>query len=459
MLGSARPIGPTSRGRTPRRAGCCWEQARGHEHDVTDGKSGARDRPMTAINFLLRHVKRHPRLAAGVLSTIAAGASCAVAAQYGLKLLVDQMTTQSGSRHAPMLALALFLGLLGAESALWRLGGWLGSRAVIIMGEEIRLDLFEQVTRRSWAFFNAQASGALGSRIVTAATSGTAVLRTMIWNVLPPLTDLVGCVFVLMTIDWRIAGPAWCWSREPGTWGLHRLGQAGSPLHLAYHQPGGRRFRATCGRHRQYGPGPGLRGGAPRAGAAAQLIAAESQAHARSWLMLERLRVGHDAAFWLRHRGGPVRAVAGMEQGRHLDRQRRSREHADVAGADGLARTGVVAARHGAATRRRHRSAWTVRCMAQVRPRPAPNSTVGGASIEVRWVHNAPDRPHLSAPRDRPDIPPGSASASSGLPAPASPRCSGSSRASSPPTPARSCSMVGRSPRRWATARRTPSRS
>ena len=147
---------------------------------------------MTAINFLLRHVKRHPRLAAGVLSTIAAGASCAVAAQYGLKLLVDQ--NDDPARAAAMLPcwpLPLFLGLLGAESALWRLGGGPGSRAVIIMGEEIRLDLFQQVTRRSWAFFNAQASGALGRPDRDRHHRGHRRSAHDVWNVLPPLTDLV----------------------------------------------------------------------------------------------------------------------------------------------------------------------------------------------------------------------------------------------------------------------------
>ena len=84
-----------------------------------------------------------------------------------------------------------------------------------------------------------------------------------------------------------------------GTWGLHRRGQAGSPLHLAYHQQAAGvsgdliDVIANIGLVKAYGAErreqERLR----------QQIAVESRAHSRSWLLLERLRAGHDAAFWL----------------------------------------------------------------------------------------------------------------------------------------------------------------
>ncbi|MBV8092792.1 MAG: ABC transporter ATP-binding protein [Acetobacteraceae bacterium] len=261
--------------------------------------SAAEGLPVGPVAFLLGYVKRHLPLSAAALAVVISGALCAVSAQYGLKLLVDGMTAPPHEgRERVFLSLALFLSLLALESACWRLGGWLGSRAVIKVGEDIRLGLFDSVAARSWQFFNGQASGALAGRIVAAATAGAAVLRTVVWNVLPPLMDLAGSVVVLATIDARIAAGLVVVAGA-ATWALHRLGGRGFPLHEAYHREAAEvsgnladvlahiGLVQACGaRHRE---GERL----------ARLMALEGAAHARSWMFLERLRCGHDAAFWL----------------------------------------------------------------------------------------------------------------------------------------------------------------
>ena len=119
----------------------------------------------------------------------------------------------------------------------------------------------------------------------------------MVWNLLPPLTDLVGSVVVLATIDWRIAAGLVAMAGA-GTWGLHRLGQAGFPLHRDYHREAAEvsgalsDVLANMALVRAYGARYRERERLCR------LMAAESRAHARSWMFLERLRGGHDAAFW-----------------------------------------------------------------------------------------------------------------------------------------------------------------
>lgn len=253
---------------------------------------------MTGARFVLRYVRRRMRLSAALLGSVIGGALCAVAAQYGLKLLVDGMTAPQPDRDHVFLCLALFLGLLAFESAFWRLGGWVGSAVIIRLGEDIRLDLFESVANRSWGFFNRQASGALAGRVTAAATAGTAVVRTVVWNVLPPATDLLGSVVVLTAIDWRIAAGL-VGVAGAGTWGLHRLGRRGFPLHEAYHRQAAEvagsltDVLANIGLIRAYG--------ARRLETQhlAKLMHTEGEVHARSWLFLERLRAGHDAAFWL----------------------------------------------------------------------------------------------------------------------------------------------------------------
>ena len=262
--------------------------------------------PTGAVPFLLRYFRRHVRLSFALLAAVTGGALCAVAAQYGLKLLVDGMTAPSSASAASsgadrwhvFVLLGLFLSLLAVESACWRVGGWLGSRATIRVGEDIRLDLFETVSARPWRFFNGQASGALAGRITAASGAATTVMRTIVWNVLPPATDLVGSVVVLMLIDWRI-GAGLVVVAGTGTWALHRLGRRGFPLHRAHHREAAdvsgnlADALANMGLVRAYGARgrerDRLRG----------LMNIEGRAHAASMMFLERLRCGHDAVFWL----------------------------------------------------------------------------------------------------------------------------------------------------------------
>ncbi len=267
---------------------------------------GVLDLPIGGLPLLMRYVRRHLRLSAGLLVAVTGGAVSAVAAQYGLKLLVDAMTAPTAAAGAALQAgrahvfalLGVFLGLLAFESACWRVGGWLGGRAMIRVARDIRLDLFGTLSARPWRFFNGQASGALASRITAAATSATAVMRTVVWNLLPPITDIVGSVVVLTMIDWRI-GAGLVVAAAGGTWALHRLGNRGFPLHHAHHSKAAEvagslgDVLANMSLVRAYG----ARGREQES--LRQTMLAEGRAHAASWMFLERLRCGHDAAFWL----------------------------------------------------------------------------------------------------------------------------------------------------------------
>jgi len=134
---------------------------------------------------------------------------------------------------------------LGVESICWRLGGFLGSRAIIRVGEDIRTDLFEAVSARPWEFYNRQASGALAGRITAAAAVAATVMRTVVWSLVPPVTDLVGSVVVLATIDWRIGG-ALVVAAGGATLALHRLGLRGFPVHRAYHREADRHLQCIA---------------------------------------------------------------------------------------------------------------------------------------------------------------------------------------------------------------------
>ena len=249
------------------------------------------------LPFLLGYGRRHLGLSLGLLGTVTGGALIAVTAQYGLKLLVDTMTAPGGSDRV-FTILAVFLALLAVESLCWRLSGWIGSRLIIRVGADIRLDLFEAVAGRSWQFFGTQAGGALVERIGSASSSATAVLRTIAWYLLPPLTDLIGSVAVLTAIDCRI-GAGLVLAAGAGTWILPWTGGRGFPLHRAHHSEAARVagvLADTLGNIalvRAYG------GQARERERLAGLMRREGQAHAASWMFLERLRCGHDLPFWL----------------------------------------------------------------------------------------------------------------------------------------------------------------
>ncbi len=279
-----------------------------------DGAAEALTLPAGAAPFLLRYVRRHFRLSLGLLTIVTSAALCAVAAQYGLKLLVDGMTTPGTDRNGVMLSLGLFLGLLGVESILWRLGGFLGSRAIIRIGEDIRTDLFEAVSARSWEFFNGQASGALAGRIAAAAGAAASVVRTVVWNLLPPVTDLVGSIIVLATIDWRIGG-ALVAVAGVATLVLHRLGLRGFAVHRAYHREAAEvsgvlaDVLSNMGLVRAYGARRRERDGLRRR------MEQEGRAQAASLMVLERLRCGHDLVFWLANAAVLTTCVAQWSRG------------------------------------------------------------------------------------------------------------------------------------------------
>ena len=161
--------------------------------------------PDRALPFLLRYVRMRPGLFGTVLLVIVGGASCAVGVQYAMKMLIDAMDADNRQTAAIWMPLILFIGLIAMENIMWRLGGFFGSKAVIKTGVDLRLDLFEHLTGHPMRYFNQHFSGALGNRVTTAATATGGLFSTLIWNVIPPITDFLGAVVVLSIIRWPMA--------------------------------------------------------------------------------------------------------------------------------------------------------------------------------------------------------------------------------------------------------------
>jgi ATP-binding cassette subfamily B protein len=298
---SARPAGPTD------------------DADAQDA-SGSRkpgrwpglpDRPLP---FLLGYVKRRP-LQFGVLFSIVVTATCcAVGAQYGMKLIVDEMAT--GDRHSTMIWrwLALFVGLIAVESTLWRLGGWLGCRTVVGTGVDVRLDLFRHLSGHPMQYFANHMSGALGSRVTATAGAVGGVFGSLTWHIIPPCIDFIGAIVVLFSINNRMALALVC-SAAIVAGIITLFGGRGRPLHQAYAEQASTvagdlvdavanmwTVKAFAAREREYQR-------------LQRAFGIEAKAQRRSWLYTEKARVLHDLCLWLMAGGMLLWAIHGWRVG------------------------------------------------------------------------------------------------------------------------------------------------
>ncbi|RRV10604.1 ABC transporter ATP-binding protein [Pseudomonas sp. v388] len=156
--------------------------------------------PAGPIRFLLRYVTLRPWHFGVMLLLIVGAASCAVAVQYGMKMLVDVMTLGDRSSQHIWFPFFLFIGLIVVENLFWRLGGWLGCRTVVASCADLRVDLFNHLTGHPMRYFSQHFSGALANRISSAGAAAGSIYGGLAWKIIPPCVDFLGAVVVLCTV-------------------------------------------------------------------------------------------------------------------------------------------------------------------------------------------------------------------------------------------------------------------
>lgn len=246
----------------------------------------------------LAHYVRSKLLAFTILALmVVAAASCAVAVQYAMKILVDAMAASHDSGRAKM-ALAIFITLIAAESVLWRLSGWLGCRTTLAIGVDMRLDLFEFLNGQPMRYFSENLAGSLGQRITATAGNFGALTNTIVWRIAPPSVDFLGALIVFTIVEWRMA-LALAAAVSIMTWGLILFGERGRHHHRRYaacaNEVGGdlvdiitnmwsvKAFSARA-REREL---------------LARSFKNEEAAQRASWMYTEKARLIHDVALWM----------------------------------------------------------------------------------------------------------------------------------------------------------------
>ncbi|MER9196731.1 ABC transporter ATP-binding protein/permease [Mesorhizobium australicum] len=257
----------------------------------------------------------HRQLPQFILLTVLviSAASCAVAIQYVMKVLVDAMAGPRDS-SAAQTALAIFISLIAVESILWRLCGWLGCKATLAIGVQMRLDLFDFLNGQPMKYFAENLAGSLGQRVTATAGNFGALTNIVIWRIAPPAVDFIGTVIVFTVVDWRMA-MALASAVVVIMGGLLAFGERGRHLHRTYasyaNEVGGSLIdvitnmwsvKAFSARSREH----------------ARLAASfrtEADAQRDSWMYTEKARLIHDIALWVMAGGMLAWAVRQWSRG------------------------------------------------------------------------------------------------------------------------------------------------
>ncbi|MBX6367168.1 MAG: ABC transporter ATP-binding protein [Rhodospirillales bacterium] len=249
-------------------------------------------------SFLAHYLALRPLQFTGVVLLILSAAACAVAVQYGMKLLVDAMAAGEEGHGRVWQALAFFITLIAVENALWRLAGWLGCRTLVGTGVDIRRELFAHLSGHPMRYFAEHLSGALGNRITGTAGAFGAALGILLWNVIPPCTDFVGALIIFSGLDWRMAAALALLVMCVAAW-LAWFGAKGRPLHNAYAE----QANIVSGELVDVvGNIWAVKAFSARTRELARLtkkFEAEAVAQRRSWMWLEKTRTLHDIALTL----------------------------------------------------------------------------------------------------------------------------------------------------------------
>src|SRR5262245_25396365 len=131
-----------------------------------------RQRPLA---YLFHYIAQRPIAHAVILVAVVAAIACYVSTQYGIKLLVDTLTTQLQS---PWTAFAVLVTLIAADNFFWRIASWVASYTFVQVTGDVRRDLFRHLTLHSPSFFSDRMPAVLTS-IINATSNATLPINKM----------------------------------------------------------------------------------------------------------------------------------------------------------------------------------------------------------------------------------------------------------------------------------------
>ncbi|MBS0528712.1 MAG: ABC transporter ATP-binding protein [Proteobacteria bacterium] len=189
--------------------------------------SGYADRPFALV---IRYLRK--RLAAHVVIVISVVVAvvCSVGTQYGVKSLVDALSSASASSGKVWLALISLMALIAADNFLWRIASWTASFTFVGVTGDLRSDIFRHLTGHAPSYFANRLPGMLTSRITATSNAVFTVENMFVWNVLPPCIATISAIMLIGTVSLSMAAGLMVFSGVVIV-AMFRMAAAGKPLH------------------------------------------------------------------------------------------------------------------------------------------------------------------------------------------------------------------------------------
>jgi ATP-binding cassette subfamily B protein len=215
-----------------------------------------------------------------------------VSTQYGVKLLVDALSSVGSPSRSPWVPFLLLISLIAADNIFWRIASWVASYTFVQVTGDLRRDLFRHLTAHSQSFFAERLPGVLTSRVTATSNAAFTIENMFMWNVLPPCLATFGAIAFLSTVNLTMAGCLVVVAAIVVVV-MFRFAAAGKPLHHDFADKAAdvdgemvdvvgnmALVRAFCGAVREHTRFD-------------QTVAQELNARRRSLVYLEKLRLGH----------------------------------------------------------------------------------------------------------------------------------------------------------------------
>ena len=184
------------------------------------------------VLFLLRYMRHRPLGHALVFGAVIVAVSCIVLSSYGIRHLVDLMTSTAPSRQVTSVwaAVGVLVGLILADNLGWRIAGWFAARTFVAVTGDIRQDLFRFLTGHSPAYFADRMPTSLAARIATAGSVSFTIENMLAWSVIPPALNVLLSVVLLLSVN-VIMGSTTVVLAGALCFGMFRLAVRGRRLH------------------------------------------------------------------------------------------------------------------------------------------------------------------------------------------------------------------------------------
>jgi ATP-binding cassette subfamily B protein len=245
-----------------------------------------RQRPLA---YLFHYIAQRPIAHGVILCAVIAAVACSVSTQYGIKLLVDTLTTQL---HSPWTAFVVLVTLIAADNFFWRIASWVASYTFVQVTGDVRRDLFRHLTLHSPSYFSDRMPAVLTSRITATSNAAFTIENMFMWNVLPPCLASAGAIIFLAFVNLAMAATLLAVATVVVVVLFHYASR-GKPLHHDFASKAAlvdgemvdvvgnmALVRAFCGLSREHSRFD-------------QTVQHELHARRMSLLYLERLRFGH----------------------------------------------------------------------------------------------------------------------------------------------------------------------